>query len=89
MYTSRIVLTNHPPGIRLPMLPGDGQAPLAAIVSLLRAQQFAGSVSLEWEKLWHPYLPPLRTALVRLQAQPWFAPLCTAAASALRGVDPL
>jgi sugar phosphate isomerase/epimerase len=55
------------------VLPGDGQAPLAAIVSLLCAQQFAGSVSLEWEKLWHPYLPPLRTALVQLQAQPWFA----------------
>jgi sugar phosphate isomerase/epimerase len=55
------------------VLPGDGQAPLAEIVGLLRAQQFAGVVSLEWEKLWHPYLPPLRAALIQLQAQPWFA----------------
>ena len=57
------------------VLPGDGQAPLADIVGLLRAQQFAGVISLEWEKLWHPYLPPLRAALIQLQAQPWFGAL--------------
>ena len=55
------------------VLPGEGQAPLAEIVGLLRAQQFGGVISLEWEKLWHPYLPPLRTALIQLQAQPWFS----------------
>ena len=55
------------------VLPGEGQAPLAEIVGLLRAQPFAGTVSLEWEKLWHPYLPPLRAAIIQLQAQPWFA----------------
>jgi sugar phosphate isomerase/epimerase len=54
------------------VLPGDGQMPLAELVALLRAQQFAGVISLEWEKLWHPYLPPLRTAMIQLQAQPWF-----------------
>jgi sugar phosphate isomerase/epimerase len=55
------------------VLPGEGQMPLADLVGLLRAQQYAGVVSLEWEKLWHPYLPPLRTALIQLQTQPWFA----------------
>ena len=54
------------------VLPGEGQAPLAELILLLRAQRFAGVISLEWEKLWHPYLPPLRAALIQLQAQPWF-----------------
>jgi sugar phosphate isomerase/epimerase len=55
------------------VLPGDGETPLGEIVEVLREQQFTGMVSLEWERLWHPYLPPLREALTRLQAQPWFA----------------
>jgi sugar phosphate isomerase/epimerase len=54
------------------VLPGDGQAPLAEIVGILRTDGFAGVASLEWEKLWHPYLPPLPTALSQLQGQPWF-----------------
>jgi sugar phosphate isomerase/epimerase len=55
------------------VLPGNGEMPLAEVVEILRAQQFAGMVSLEWERLWHPYLPPLRDALRKLQAQPWFS----------------
>ena len=47
--------------------------PLAELVTLLRAEQFDGFISLEWEKLWHPYLPPLRDALVRLQQRNWFS----------------
>src|SRR5882724_5763594 len=54
------------------VLPGDGDVPLGQIVDLLAEHQFAGAVSLEWERLWHPYLPPLREALTRLEAQPWF-----------------
>ncbi len=54
------------------VLPGDGEAPLAEVVNLLTEFQFAGAVSLEWERLWHPYLPPLRDALAKLEAQPWF-----------------
>ena len=54
------------------VLPGDGETPLGEIIEILREHQFAGMVSLEWERLWHPYLPPLREALKRLQAQPWF-----------------
>jgi sugar phosphate isomerase/epimerase len=54
------------------VLPGDGEVPLAQIIHLLTEHQFAGAISLEWERLWHPYLPPLREALARLVAQPWF-----------------
>jgi len=55
------------------VLPGDGQAPLAEIVGLLREHNFAGAVSIEWEKLWHPYLPPLRSALERMKSLSWFS----------------
>ena len=54
-------------------LPGAGQMPLGKVLTVLRENKFAGCVSLEWEKLWHPYLPPLREALLRVQTQPWFA----------------
>jgi sugar phosphate isomerase/epimerase len=54
------------------VLPGDGEMPLGQIADLLTEHQFAGAISLEWERLWHPYLPPLREALSRLEAQPWF-----------------
>jgi sugar phosphate isomerase/epimerase len=54
------------------VLPGDGEMPLGQIVDLLTEHQFAGAISLEWERLWHPYLPPLREALTQLEAQPWF-----------------
>ena len=45
---------------------------MGEIMALLRKVKFGGVVSFEWEKLWHPYLPDLREALVRLQMQPWF-----------------
>jgi sugar phosphate isomerase/epimerase len=54
------------------VLPGNGEMPLGQLVNLLTEHQFAGAVSLEWERLWHPYLPSLREALARLEAQPWF-----------------
>jgi sugar phosphate isomerase/epimerase len=55
------------------VLPGDGEMPLEQVVEVLGEHHFKGTISLEWERLWHPYLPPLREALTRLQAQPWFA----------------
>ncbi|MDW8308897.1 MAG: DUF2264 domain-containing protein [Verrucomicrobiales bacterium] len=65
------------------VLPGEGQMPLAETVAVLREAGFAGCVSLEWERLWHPYLPPLREALVALRRQAWFSPTKkTAAVSA-------
>ena len=55
------------------VLPGDGQAPLGEIVGLLRENSFSGAVSMEWEKLWHPYLPPLRSALERMKELSWYS----------------
>ena len=63
------------PGARHPytyVLCGEGQMPLAATIEVLRANKFAGCVSLEWEKLWHPELPSLNVALDSLRKQPWF-----------------
>ena len=45
---------------------------LAETLTVLRENNFSGCVSLEWEKMWHPYLPPLREALGHLRKQPWF-----------------
>jgi sugar phosphate isomerase/epimerase len=65
------------PGARHPytyVLCGEGQMPLAATIEVLRASRFTGCVSLEWEKLWYPDLPPLNVALDGLRQQPWFQP---------------
>lgn len=56
------------------VLPGEGEMPLSEVLTVLRRPAFQGFVSLEWERQWHPYLPPLRQALVRLSEQSWFAP---------------
>lgn len=45
------------------VLPGDGDFPIRPLLAALEADGFAGPVSLEWEKVWHPYLPPLEQAL--------------------------
>ncbi len=54
------------------VLPGAGEFPIAPLLATLRAEQFAGPVSLEWEKLWHPYLDPLDTALAAAAARGWW-----------------
>src|SRR5262245_25249103 len=54
------------------VLPGDGQMPLAEVITLLKRKHFGGFVSLEWERYWHPLLPPLREALVRLEVLNWY-----------------
>ncbi|MEZ5414207.1 MAG: TIM barrel protein [Opitutaceae bacterium] len=53
------------------VLPGEGEFPAAALMDELR-RDFAGPVSLEWEKLWHPYLPPLADALAHATAGRWW-----------------
>ncbi len=45
------------------VLPGEGDFPAAPLIATLAADAFAGPVSLEWERMWHPYLPPLDEAL--------------------------
>jgi sugar phosphate isomerase/epimerase len=55
------------------VLPGEGEMPLEQVVKVLRENHFLGMVSLEWERQWHPYLPPLRDALLQLQKLSWFS----------------
>ncbi len=45
------------------VLNGEGDIDLARIVSLLRKQRFAGWLSYEWEKKWHPELAGPEVAL--------------------------
>ncbi|MEY2879393.1 MAG: hypothetical protein RLZZ15_1773 [Verrucomicrobiota bacterium] len=54
------------------VLPGAGGFPMAALRSALREDGFGGAVSLEWEKMWHPYLPPLEEALVAARERAWW-----------------
>jgi sugar phosphate isomerase/epimerase len=54
------------------VLPGDGQFPILPLVEALRADEFAGPVSLEWEKMWYPNLPSLDQALTTAAARRWW-----------------
>ena len=54
------------------VLPGDGEFPMAPLLAALRTDHYAGPVSLEWEKLWHPYLAPLDDALRAAAARAWW-----------------
>ena len=49
-------------------LPGEGDIPLIPILRRLQADGYAGCVSLEWERKWHPNLPPIEEALDRFCA---------------------
>ncbi len=53
------------------VLPGQGRMPVRQVLSLLEANYFAGAVSLEWEKPWHPYLPPLEEAFAAMATAGW------------------
>lgn len=54
------------------VLPGDGDFPCAPLLAAMAADRFAGAVSLEWERLWHPYLPPLEEALRVAAERQWW-----------------
>ncbi|MBN8711812.1 MAG: hypothetical protein BGO12_03300 [Verrucomicrobia bacterium 61-8] len=45
------------------VLPGEGEFPSHDLFSLLKEQGYAGGVSLEWERKWHPELSPLEEAM--------------------------
>lgn len=53
------------------VLPGEGEFPASALRVEL-SSGFAGPVCLEWERLWHPYLPPLAAALSHVAAKAWW-----------------
>jgi sugar phosphate isomerase/epimerase len=54
------------------VLPGDGEFPMPHLRATLAAGGYAGLVSLEWERQWHPYLPPLEDALRTAAARAWW-----------------
>ena len=47
------------------VLPGEGEIPILPIVSQLLSDGYTGAFSLEWERKWHPELPPIEIALER------------------------
>lgn len=54
------------------VLPGDGEFPFAPLLAALRSDHYRHGLSLEWERLWHPYLPPLDHALTAASARNWW-----------------
>lgn len=54
------------------VLPGEGEFPMAPLLDALRADGFAGAISLEWERLWHPYLAELDVALGTAAERRWW-----------------
>ena len=62
------------PSAKLPysyVLPGTGEFPAAPLMRVLESE-YRGDLSLEWERLWHPYLPPLEQALVSARERHWW-----------------
>ena len=51
---------------------GEGEFPFAEAFELLRRAAFSGVVSIEWERMWHPYLPPLDEALSKARELGWW-----------------
>lgn len=47
------------------VLPGEGEVPILPIVKQMLADGYEGCFSLEWERLWHPSLLDIETALAR------------------------
>ncbi|NPT42920.1 TIM barrel protein [Paraburkholderia sp. 1N] len=54
------------------VLPGDGEFPMSALLSALRADGYDGVLSLEWERHWHPELPQLDAALSAARERSWW-----------------
>lgn len=57
-------------GRRHYVLPGKGDFPMADLISLVRSSERHIPLSLEWERHWHPELPPLDDALTA--ARTWW-----------------
>jgi sugar phosphate isomerase/epimerase len=53
------------------VLPGEGEFPMTPLRAVLQAE-YSGPMSLEWEKLWHPYLPQLDEALRVAKQRGWW-----------------
>lgn len=53
------------------VLPGTGDFPFRELATMLGQSAFVGVVSLEWERAWHPQLPPLEQALRSARMKDW------------------
>ena len=53
------------------VLPGTGEFPAAPLVAALRSD-YSGAVCLEWERKWHPQLPPLEEAVDSAGRRGWW-----------------
>jgi sugar phosphate isomerase/epimerase len=54
------------------VLPGDGEFPMEALRTALKTDNYNGVMSLEWERMWHPYLPELDKALYHVRQTRWW-----------------
>lgn len=52
--------------------PGNGEFPMPALLESLRRDTYAGPMSLEWERHWHPSLEPLEEALTSAADHNWW-----------------
>ena len=51
---------------------GEGEFPLDDTLQLLHDHGYSGPVSIEWEKMWHPYLSDIKVALQTGKDLGWF-----------------
>ncbi len=54
------------------VLPGDGEFPMGELRNALKDDKYNGVLSLEWERMWHSYLPELDKALHHAQQMHWW-----------------
>ena len=54
------------------VLPGDGEFPMGRLNEALRRDGYANAISLEWERQWHPNLPPIEMALQTAANRGWW-----------------
>ena len=52
-------------------LPGTGDFPMTELRNTIEGC-FSGALSLEWERMWHPELPPLEKALSAASTSSWW-----------------
>jgi sugar phosphate isomerase/epimerase len=57
------------------VLPGAGGFPIQDVFAILKETRYQGIISLEWERQWHPALPPLEQALDALVSNGWKRPI--------------
>lgn len=67
-YTRHVHVKDHRRSPKQLTQLGEGEIPLIPILRQLAADGFSGCVSLEWERKWHPELPPIEEALDRFCA---------------------